>query len=261
MSTATLNELSIGRIGFIGLGVGYESRIEQYFGVKVEKSQGKMREFIEITRGLLSGETFSYHGRYYNFEDFPRLVPERINVPILLGTSAPRMLRLSGELGDGVVLNSIGTKEYFAYAASKIYEGAESAGWRKNDLEIGASVIFSVADSQDDALNAARPDVLFYLLYQELNPVIEKTRYVQKVNEIREVNSQGDAKKALKMVTDEMVSEMSIAGTPKECRKRIKDLADMGITLPVVRVSVQQIKSEDQRKNAFLKAIETLRGL
>ena len=41
MATATLNELSNGRVGFIGLGVGYRARIEQYFGLKIENSLSK----------------------------------------------------------------------------------------------------------------------------------------------------------------------------------------------------------------------------
>jgi alkanesulfonate monooxygenase SsuD/methylene tetrahydromethanopterin reductase-like flavin-dependent oxidoreductase (luciferase family) len=36
MAAATLNEISNDRIGFIGLGVGYRARIEQYFGLKIK---------------------------------------------------------------------------------------------------------------------------------------------------------------------------------------------------------------------------------
>src|SRR6266496_6069212 len=39
MATATLSELSDGRVGFIGLGVGYKDRVERYFGVKMANSR------------------------------------------------------------------------------------------------------------------------------------------------------------------------------------------------------------------------------
>lgn len=42
-----------------------------------------------------------------------------------------------------------------------------------------------------------RHDVLFYVLYPELDPVIEKTPYAQRVDERRRVNTQGESKKAL----------------------------------------------------------------
>src|SRR5579863_2122170 len=34
MGASTLNEISHGRMGFLGLGVGYRNRTEKYFGIK-----------------------------------------------------------------------------------------------------------------------------------------------------------------------------------------------------------------------------------
>lgn len=260
MATATLNELSNGREGFIGLGVGYKERIERHFGAKIENSFAKMREHTEIIRGLLSGRDFTYRGRFFNFQDFPHLTLEPLKVPILFGSSAPRMLRLAGEIADGVVLNSIGTEQYYGYAKSMLSEGAGLAKRDPKSLEIAASIIFSVADNRDEAIEAARPDVLFYLLYPELDPVIEKTPYVEQVAEIRRVHSRGDSRKALSLVRDDIVDNLSISGTPKECRAKLRKLTDYGVTLPVIRVSVQPFK-EDQRKNAFLKTIDALSSL
>ena len=48
---------------------------------------------------------------------------------------------------------------------------------------------------------------LFYVLYPELDPVIEKTPYAQRVDEIIRVNAQGESKKALSLVTDDMVQD------------------------------------------------------
>ncbi len=52
MSSATLNEVSNGRVGLIGVGVGYRARIEQYFGLKIKDSFSKMKEYVEIIQGL-----------------------------------------------------------------------------------------------------------------------------------------------------------------------------------------------------------------
>jgi alkanesulfonate monooxygenase SsuD/methylene tetrahydromethanopterin reductase-like flavin-dependent oxidoreductase (luciferase family) len=93
MATGTLNELSNGRIGFIGLGIGYKARIEQYFGLKLAKPITKMKEYTEIIKGLLSGEEFSYKGNFFDFQDFPKLVPEVLNIPILFGSSGDKNAR------------------------------------------------------------------------------------------------------------------------------------------------------------------------
>lgn len=42
-------------------------------------------------------------------------------------------------------------------------------------------MIFSVDDKHDEAIKSAKPDVLFYVLYPELDPVIEKTPYVERI--------------------------------------------------------------------------------
>ncbi len=169
------------------------------------------------------------------------------------------MLELAGEIADGVVLNSIGTPKYFGDALSHISAGGRKAGRDSKELEIASSVIFSVADNHHDAIEAARPDVLFYLLYPELDPVIRKTCYAQQVREIRKAQAKGDDKKALGLVTDEIVDELTISGTPSECRGKIKKLYEYGITLPVIRISAQTVR-EDQRQEAFLRAIQSLSG-
>ena len=73
MGASTLNEISHGRVGFLGLGVGYRSRTEQYFGIKQTKRLERMTEYVEIIRLLLSGADVTYRGKFFNFEKFPRL--------------------------------------------------------------------------------------------------------------------------------------------------------------------------------------------
>lgn len=79
-----------------------------------------------------------------------------------------------------------------------------------------------MADKHEDAIDAARHDVLFYILYPELDPVIGKTPYVQRVAEIRKINAHGEAKKALSLVTDDMVEDLAIVGSAKESKDKIK---------------------------------------
>jgi 5,10-methylenetetrahydromethanopterin reductase len=269
MATATLNEFSGGRVGFIGLGTGYRSRIEKYFGVKIEHSLTKMKEYAEIIKGLLLSEvnnsndtngSFSHHGKFFSFENFPILVSEPLKVPILFASSGDNMLELAGRFADGVILNSTGTPEYYRHAASVLGNAQRKAGRASHKLEVAASIIFSVADRYEDAIKAARPDVLFYLSYPELDPVINKTPYKDQVAQIRKLNAEGKTKEALTLVSDKMVDDLSVSGTPKECRSKIEKLADHGVTLPIIRVSVQPFK-EGERKEVFLKAIDVLRKI
>jgi 5,10-methylenetetrahydromethanopterin reductase len=204
MASATLDEFSNNRLGFIGLGSGYRNRIEKYFGIRAEKSLDRMKEYAEIIRGLLSASDtgFTYNGQFFHFEGFPSLVSRPLRVPLLFAASGDKMLRLAGQVADGIIMNSIGTPEYYNHALSTLHEATRESEMGKNNLEIAASIIFSVAERHEDALKVAKPDVLFYLLYPELDPVIEKTPYKHQVDEIRKASARGNVKEALSLVTD-----------------------------------------------------------
>lgn len=259
MGAATLYEVSHGRMGFLGLGVGYRSRTEQYFGITQTRRLPRMREYVEIIRKLLSGEDATHHGTIFNFEKFPKLVSQPLNIPIYFGSSAPKMLQLAGEVADGVILNSISTPEYMEFARARISEGAKSAGRDPSRIEVGHSVIYAVADDSQEAAKAAREDVLFYLLYPELDPVIEKSPFGADVLKMRELYIQGNKEAALSAVSDEMLDTFAVYGTPAQCRERLRKFIKRGITMPIIRVSLTPCK-EQERKAAFMRAVESLNG-
>ena len=149
MGLATLHELSRGRVGFLGLGVGYRDRTEQYFGIKQKGQIARMREYVEIIRRLLSGEDTSYNGKLFQLDKFPKLSSKPLNIPIYFGSSGPKMLDLSGEIADGVILNSISTPEYVEFAKGKIAAGALRAGKDPSDIELGHSIIYAIADDHE----------------------------------------------------------------------------------------------------------------
>jgi hypothetical protein len=82
---------------------------------------------------------------------------------------------------------------------------------------------------------------------------------VQKVAEIRKANSKGESREALSLISDYMVEDLSISGTQKECRDKIRKLYEYGITLPIIRVSVKPFK-ENEGKDVFLRSIEVLKN-
>jgi len=259
MGAATLHELSGGRLGFLGLGVGYKARTEQYFGIKQSNRVERMREYVQIIRRLLSGDDPSYQGEFFNFQKFPQLSPKPLRIPIYFGSSAPRMLRLAGEVADGVILNSISTPEYVQSASDTIAEGAEGAGRDRSEIEIGHSIIFAVAEDRAEAAQAAREDILFYVSYPELDPIIEKSPFMAEAMKMRELYAKGEKEEALSLVTDEMLDEFSVYGAPEECRAKLRKFLRRGVTLPIIRVSNTPYP-EKEKKRAFMRAIRALAG-
>jgi 5,10-methylenetetrahydromethanopterin reductase len=259
MGTATLNELSHGRVGFLGLGVGYRSRTEQYFGIEQVQRLERMGEYVEIIRKLLSAADTTHHGKLFNIEGFPKLSSEPQNIPIYFGSSAPKMLELAGKVADGVILNSISTPEYVKFARERIADGAKAVGRDPSKIEIAHSIIYAVSDEHEEAINAAKEDILFYLSYPELDPVIERSSYKKEALRIRELYSNGDEKAALSLITTDMLDTFAVYGNPNECRERLRKFVRRGISLPVIRVSIVPYK-ESERNHVFMEAISSLKG-
>ncbi len=109
-AVATLDRLSGGRVE-LGIGAGgYREEIVALGGPDAAPGAryAAFKESLEIIRGLWdsTGEPFSYDGQYY------RLVGAKFGpvptrpIPIWTGAVSPRMLRLTGQLADGLLVSS-----------------------------------------------------------------------------------------------------------------------------------------------------------
>jgi 5,10-methylenetetrahydromethanopterin reductase len=258
MGAATLHEISGGRLAFLGLGIGYRKRTEDYFGIKQSDRIERMREYVEIIRKLLSGKDTSYHGNIFDFKGFPRLSGKPLEIPIYFGSSSPKMLGLAGQIADGVILNSLSTPLYVKYAKERISAGAEEFGRKPSAIEIGHSIIYSVAPDFEEAMHAAKEDILFYLSYPELDPVVEKSPFAPEVLRIRALYEKGRKEEAKSLITEEMLDTFAVYGNEKECKTRLERfLRSRGVTLPIIRVAAKP-SEKNTTKSIFVRAITSL---
>ena len=105
MGFLTINELSGGR-AIAGLGVSSPIIVERWHGASYRKPVTAMRECVTIMRQLFTEGRSKFQGEVYK-SDFK--LSMRITAPhppkiYLAGLNAP-MLRLAGEVADGVLMN------------------------------------------------------------------------------------------------------------------------------------------------------------
>jgi alkanesulfonate monooxygenase SsuD/methylene tetrahydromethanopterin reductase-like flavin-dependent oxidoreductase (luciferase family) len=104
MEIATLDRMFPGR--FIpGVGHGNQKWMAQA-GARVDSPMTLMREYVSALRVLLRGERLSVSGRYVTLDDVVLDWPPLAPLPVLVGATGPRSLRLSGEIADGSVLDA-----------------------------------------------------------------------------------------------------------------------------------------------------------
>jgi alkanesulfonate monooxygenase SsuD/methylene tetrahydromethanopterin reductase-like flavin-dependent oxidoreductase (luciferase family) len=116
-SVATLDQMTGGRYEFI-LGAGWSE--PEYLGYDLmEKGRGmptaaervsRLKESVEIVKGMMSNEVFSYDGKYWKLKEAVN-VPQPVQKPfrVSVGARQPRMIKIAAKYADGI--NSSGNLE------------------------------------------------------------------------------------------------------------------------------------------------------
>jgi 5,10-methylenetetrahydromethanopterin reductase len=236
---STLDDLAPNRI-ICGLGAWWDPLARQV-GVKRRKPLQAMREVVEVVRRLLAMEKVTYHGEFVHVTDIEIDIVhgERRpkNVPIYIGATGDKMLELSGEIADGVVLNYLVSPAYNRKAMAHLEAGAKRSGRTLEDIDRPQLIVCSLDSDRQRALDNARELVTQYLGQQ---PHIMKASGVSSelLEEINRVMSwpatEEEIREAMKLVPDEVVQLITASGTAAECRAKVQEYIAAGCTCPIL---------------------------
>ncbi|MEM6530049.1 MAG: LLM class flavin-dependent oxidoreductase, partial [Chloroflexota bacterium] len=200
-----------------------------------------MREHIEVMRRLLARERVTYEGEFEHMNNVELDVvhgrKEPRNVPLYIGATGPKMLELTGEIADGVVLNYLVSPKYNLDAMDRLEAGAKKAGKSIDDVDRPQLVVCSVDEDRDKALNGARKLVTQYLGQQ---PHIMKASGVSQdlLDEINQVltwpATEEQIEEAMQLVPDDVVQLITASGTPEEVKAKVREYVDNGATCPIL---------------------------
>ena len=236
---STLDDLAPGRM-ILGIGAWWDP-LASKVGIERKRPLGVMREIVTTGRALLADETVTFHGDYVHLDgvELDYVYQERRpkDVPIYIGATGPKMLELTGEIADGVVLNYLVSPEYNKKAMQSLETGADRAGRSMDDIDRPQLVVCSVADTRKEALDGARLMVTQYLGQQ---PHIMKASGVPEslLEEIGQVltwpATHEQVEAASKLVPDDIVQMICAAGTPDEVREKVGQYMQDGCTCPIL---------------------------
>jgi len=236
---STLDDLAPGRI-ICGIGAWWDPLARQV-GIERRKPLQAMREVVTVVRRLLAMESVSYSGEFVNVEDIEIDIvhgerrPKQ--VPIYIGATGDRMMELTGEIADGVVLNYLVSPEYNRKALDLLEKGARKAGRTLDEVDRPQLVVCSLDENRERALDNARELVTQYLGQQ---PHIMKASGVSSdlLDEINSVMTwpatEEEIRRAMKLVPDDVVQLITASGTPAECRAKVQEYIDSGCTCPIL---------------------------
>src|SRR5512134_1693809 len=162
---STLDDLAPGR-AMCGIGVWWEP-LATKVGVSRRKPVQAMRETVEVVRRLLAMEKVTFKGEFVQVEDIEIDIvhgdrsPK--NVPIYIGATGMKMMELSGEIADGVLLNYLVSPAYNREAMARLEAGATRGGRTLDDIDRPQLIVCSLDKERNRALDNARTLVTQYL--------------------------------------------------------------------------------------------------
>lgn len=119
-----------------------------------------LREYLQAVRLLLTGERVSVHGHVVELDDVGlNWRPLRPAVPLWSAATSRLGLRIAAELADGVLLDGGTSPEYTASAVSLLRHYREAAGKSMDGFVVAQLISVSIAEREEDALDAVRWEV------------------------------------------------------------------------------------------------------
>jgi alkanesulfonate monooxygenase SsuD/methylene tetrahydromethanopterin reductase-like flavin-dependent oxidoreductase (luciferase family) len=91
---ATVDDISGGRL-ILGLGAGWNQVEYQAFGFPYDHRVDRFEEAFTIIRTLIREGHVDFEGSYYTIRDCYLVPPARPDIPMLIGSNGPRMLRIA----------------------------------------------------------------------------------------------------------------------------------------------------------------------
>lgn len=222
-----LDEVSAGRF-LLGLGSQVKRVMEARFSVPFERPAARLAEYVRAVRTVWAanrGEAVVHEGDFYRitmptFHGPPR--PERRDVPILLAAVGPVLSRTAGEVADGLVGHPFASPRYLeAVVRPAVATGLSAAGRPPDACPLTASAIVSIGDDADEARRAARLQLAFYATTPSYRAILELHGRGMRFGELRRAFVRRDAAELVRLIDDDLLDAIAIAGRPDEARDRL----------------------------------------
>ena len=226
---ATLNEM-YGNRTVIGIGRG-DSAVRVANGKPVTVAE--LRQSVIDLKGLVNGESVNYNG---NDIRLPWAAESRS--PVWVAAYGPKMLALTGEIGDGFILQ-LADPAIAEWTIKAVKDAAKAAGRNPDDVKI---CVAAPAYVTEDVAHA-RDQLRWFggMVGNHVADIVDRygesgggvpqalTDYI-KNRKGYDYNEHGQAGNShTDFVPDEIIDRFCIIGPPDEQIRRLQELKDLGV--------------------------------
>jgi probable F420-dependent oxidoreductase len=222
-----LQQLSGGRF-LLGLGTQVKGHNERRYCAPWMAAPGpRLREYVLSLKAMFASfanprKPTYFEGEHYKFTLMPPFFnPGPIDYPappIHIAAVNKYMCRLAGEMCDGLRLHPIATFKYTAEVIRPAIErGTRKAGRKLSDVDIVGAPFLAIGKNGQEitaAKNALRQRISFYASTRTYHSVLDFHGWVDVGLELHELSLKGKWQEMPRLITDEMLEEWALIGTP-----------------------------------------------
>ncbi|WP_099022958.1 TIGR03617 family F420-dependent LLM class oxidoreductase [Mycolicibacterium palauense] len=201
----------------LGLGTQVRTHVVRRYGVPFERPGPRMRDYVLAVKacfGAFRSGTLDRHGEFYDLDFIsPQWSAGPIEAPdprVDVAAVNPWMLRMAGEVADGVHVHPIGEPGYLArHVLPKVAEGAAKSGRSAAEVALIVPVMTIVGDTdaeRDAERERVRAAMSFYGSTPNYAFIWDEAGFEGTTARIREKQKAGDFAGMAAQITDEHIA-------------------------------------------------------
>jgi probable F420-dependent oxidoreductase len=248
MCAAGIAEVAPGRF-CLGIGAGSSPIVESWNGGVFRRPATRVRETAQFLRRALAGERVVFRGETFSVDGFRLSRPPAQPIPIYVAALRPGMLRVAGEVGDGVILNWLSAADV-PKSVAVVREAARQAGRDPAAVEITARLLIHVDPPGPASDPGVRRYVTAYLNVPVYRAFQEWLGRAAVLGPMWEAWRAGDRTTAVAAVPETVMNDLIIRGSMDEIGAHVDRYLDAGIDTAFLALSTAE--QDPARRRAIL---------
>ena len=229
-----LADVSRGRFT-LGLGTQVRAHVERRYSAEFDHPGPRLADYVGALRAIFhsfqTGDPLHYEGDFYRHTLLPRQWSpgpiDHPNLPVYVSAVGPWMLRMAGELADGIHVHPFHSRRYLDdIVGPKVAEGASRAGRNPDEIDLAIPVFTIVGDSEEEKApwrDRARAQIAFYGSTRNYALQFDLLGFEGTSARLNDRLKAGDLPGMAELITDEMLEVYAVEAEWDELSDRLVD--------------------------------------
>jgi probable F420-dependent oxidoreductase len=208
----------------LGLGTQVRTHVKRRYGVEFERPGPRLRDYVRAVKACFhafrSG-TLDHHGEFYDLDFItPQWSAGAIDAPdpkVDVAAVNPWMLRMAGEVADGVHVHPLGEPGYITrHVIPNVAAGAAKSGRDPSDIAVIVPAMTIVGDTdeeRDSERESVRLSMSFYGSTPNYSFIWDEAAFEGTTARIREKQKAGDFTGMAAQITDDHIAAFATEST------------------------------------------------